>query len=88
MKWDTRCYPPPPPYFLSSMAQRSPTCALSHINVMRPKCIFIENLDIQDILTHRKPSHLVNSLLLTYAISVNVWEQYGVIKMMISSAAI
>ena len=32
----------PPPYFLSYMAQRSPTCALSHINVMRPKCIFIE----------------------------------------------
>ena len=35
MKWETRCYNPPPPLSLSSVAQRSLTCASSNINVMR-----------------------------------------------------
>ena len=56
------------------MAQRSLTCASSHINVMRPKVIFKENIGIQDIFIHQKASNLVNSLLLTYATSVEVWN--------------
>ena len=54
--------------FLSSMNLRSLTCAFSHINVLK------ENSGIQDNLNQQKASNLVNSLILTYATSVNVWD--------------
>ena len=54
--------------FLSSMTQRSLTCASSRITVMRLRVnYFKENLGIHDILIHQKSSNLVNSLLLAYA---------------------
>ena len=60
--------------FLSSMAQRSLTCASFNINVMRMRVISKRILGIQNILIHQKSSHLVNSLLLAYATSVEVWD--------------
>ena len=70
----------PPSPFLSSMAKCSLTCALSHINVIRPKVIFKESLGIQDILIHRKTSNLVNSLLPAYATRLmcgTIWRHYN-----------
>ena len=80
MKWETRC---DPPFFLSSMAQRSLICASFQINVMhRSESNFEENLGIKDILIHQKTSHLKKIFLFTYATSVNVWDN---ITMMLSS---
>ena len=51
--------------FLSSIAQRSLTCASSHITVMRLRVIFKENLNIQNILIHQKSlNSVVNSFFL------------------------
>ena len=56
--------------FLSSMAQR----ALYQINAMRHKVISKKIWLSRDSLIHQKASNVVNSLLLTYAASVNVWD--------------
>ena len=72
MKWETRCNTPPlfslvyGPVF-TSLCIISQHCNASESN-------FKENLDIQDILIHQKSSHLVNSRLLAYATSVELWD--------------
>ena len=62
-------------------------CIISH-QCNAPESYFKENLGIQDISMHQKASNIVNSLLPAYATSVKCLGQYGVITMMISSAAI
>ena len=74
MKWESRCYTPPP--FLCSFVYGPAftyLCFFSHqCNALESN--FKENWGIQDSLIHQKASNLVNSLLLTYATSVNLWD--------------
>ena len=63
IKWETRCYnPPPPPLFLSSMSQRSLLCESYQINVMHALITFPKNIGFQDILIHQKSSYSVYPL--------------------------
>ena len=70
MKWETRCYIAP----LFSFGQRSLTCASSHINVMHLKVISKKIWVSRIFWLTKKGSNLVNSLLITYGTSVNMWD--------------
>ena len=48
-------------------------CIISH-HCNASESNFKENLGIQNILIHQKSSNLANSLILTYATSVEVWD--------------
>ena len=72
MKWETRCYPPPPIFF-PLLRNVTYLCLISHL-CNASESYFKENLGIHDILIDQKSLNLVNSLLLAYATSVEVWD--------------
>ena len=63
----------PPPFSFVYGPAFTYLCIISH-HCNAPESNFKENLGIQDILIHQKSSNLVNSLLLAYATSVEVWD--------------
>ena len=73
MKWETRCYPPPHFSFVYNGPAFTYLCIISH-HCNASESNFKENLGIQNILIHQKSSNLANSLLLTFATSVEVWD--------------
>ena len=73
MKWNGRRGVITPSLFFRLWRSVTYLCIISH-NCNASESNFKENLGIQDILIHQKSSNLVNSLLLAYATSVNVWD--------------
>ena len=82
MKWETRCKTPSLFSFVYGPASM---CIISHQYNASKK--YKENIGIQDILINQNALNLVNTLLLTIATSVKVWDN-GIIAMMKSSSAI
>ena len=71
MKWEMRCNTPSPFSFAYGLVFTY-LCIISN-QCNAPERNFKENLGIKDILIHQKSSNLVNSLLIAYATSVEVW---------------
>ena len=68
---DDVLYPPPPSFVYGP--------AFTYLCIISQQCNasksnFKKNSGIQDILIHQKASILLNLLLLTYATSVEVWD--------------